>query len=91
MSDLDNYIQKRSNKNPNLITLLNKEYENIKFGYLIKELRENQNMTQVQLAEKLHTTKSAISRLENHTENIRLVTLERIAEVFNKRLHISIQ
>lgn len=91
MSDIDNYIKKRNQKNPNFETIVEKEYENLKLGYIIKELREKENMTQEELAKKLQTTKSAISRLENHTENIRIVTLEKIADVFNKKLHISIQ
>ncbi|HBD95032.1 MAG: transcriptional regulator [Spirochaetes bacterium GWF1_31_7] len=91
MNDVENYIKKRSKNNSNFEAMVEKEYENLKLGYIIKELREKENMTQDELALKLQTTKSAISRLENHTENIRIITLERIAEVFNKKLHISIQ
>ncbi len=91
MNDVENYIKKRSKNNSNFEGMVDKEYENLKLGHIIKELREKENMTQGELALKLQTTKSAISRLENHTENIRIITLEKIAEVFNKKLHISIQ
>ena len=69
--------------------MVENEYENLKLGKLIKDLREDVGMTQEELAKKLQTTKSAISRLENHTENIRLSTLEKVAEVFGKRLNIN--
>ena len=89
MTDIDNYIEKRNRKNKNFKNTVNNEYKNLKLGKLIKELRENEGLTQEELAKKLETTKSAISRLENHTENIRLITLEKIAETFGKTLNIS--
>ncbi len=48
-------------------------------------------MSQEQLANRLNTTKSAISRLENHAESIRLSTLERVAEVFDRKVKITIE
>ena len=89
MSDLKNYIEKRNLKNSNFEKMVEKEYENLKIGMIIKELREQKKMTQEELAKKLKTTKSAISRLENHAENMRLSTLEKVAEVFNKKLHVN--
>ena len=89
MSDLAKYIEKRTKKNNNFKKMVYNEYENLKLGKLIKDLRENKGMTQDELAKKLRTTKSAISRLENHTENIRLSTLEKVAEIFDKKLNIN--
>ena len=43
-----------------------------------------------EIAEKLHTKKSAISRIENHAEDIRLSTLEKFADVLGKRLEVKI-
>lgn len=91
MSDLDNYISKRKEKNKNFEKIFENEYENLRIWLLIKGLRETEKMTQEDLAKKMKTTKSAISRLENHTESIRLSTLEKVAEVFNKKIHISFQ
>lgn len=91
MSDLTNYIEKRKIKNKDFGIILEKDYDNIKIGSIIKELRESEKMTLEELAKKMKTTKSAISRLENHTESIRLSTLEKVAEVFNKKIHISFQ
>lgn len=54
------------------------EFEVFKVGVLIQEMREKQNLTQEQLAEKCGTTKSYISRIENNASDIRLSTLMRI-------------
>jgi DNA-binding XRE family transcriptional regulator len=48
-------------------------------------------MTQEELAEKMHTKKTVISRMENHSEDIRLSILSKIAEVFDKKLQIIIE
>ena len=45
---------------------------------LIQEARKSKNLTQQQLADKVGTTKSYISRIENNASDIRLSTLMRI-------------
>ena len=52
--------------------------------------REKAGLTQEELARRLKTKKSAISRIENHAEDIRLSTLERTAEALGKRLQVDI-
>ena len=47
---------------------------------MLKEARKEANMTQEQLAEKIGTKKSYISRLENGKCDIQLSTLYRIVE-----------
>jgi len=89
MSDITKYIDKRTKKNKNFKQMVYNEYNNLKLGEIIKELRMKKGMTQNELAKKLKTTKSAISRLENHTENIRISTLEKVAETFGKKLNIN--
>lgn len=54
------------------------EYEAFKLGIMIQELRKAQGLTQEQLAKKCGTTKTYISRIENHASDIRLSTLMRI-------------
>lgn len=54
------------------------EFEAFRLGVLIQEARKSQNLTQQQLAEKVGTTKSYISRIENNASDIRLSTLMRI-------------
>lgn len=57
-----------------------REFEAFKVGVLIQEMREKQKMTQEQLAQKVGTTKSYISRIENDASDIRLSTLMRIVQ-----------
>jgi predicted transcriptional regulator len=48
-------------------------------------------MTQEELASRLNTKKSVISRMENHTEDTRLSTIGKVAEVFGKKVLITIE
>jgi HTH-type transcriptional regulator / antitoxin HipB len=91
MSDLDSYVQMRTRREPEFATIVQEEYENLRIGELIRRLREEHHMSQEQLAERLSTTKSAISRLENHADSVRLSTLERVAKVFDRTVKITIE
>ena len=90
MSDLEKYIRKREKKNPNFRRELDEERRNLRIGLLIKELRLEKGMTQEQLAREIQTTKSAISRLENHADSITLATLEKVAHALGKEVHIAL-
>jgi ribosome-binding protein aMBF1 (putative translation factor) len=56
-------------------------FENFKLGALIQEARLEKGMTQEELAEKVGTTKSYISKLENNIKEVRISTLKRIVEL----------
>jgi ribosome-binding protein aMBF1 (putative translation factor) len=60
------------------------EYERkshaFRLGVMIQEARKKANMTQKELADKAHTKKSYISRVERDASDIRLSTLTRIVE-----------
>ena len=60
---------------------LDEGYENFKIGALIHEARLEKGMTQEQLAEKVGTTKSYISKIENNIKEVRLSTLKKIIEL----------
>ena len=89
MSDIEKYITKREKKTPGFKKGVMEEYNNMMIGTRIKELRTSKGITQEELAKKLKTTKSAVSRLENHAESVRLSTLEKVAEGLGKKLEIS--
>lgn len=91
MSDVKKYIHKRDKILPGFSEKVEMEYENLKLGEEVRKLRLSVGMTQEELAKKLLTTKSAVSRLENHSEGIRISTIEKVARVFNKRLSIRFQ
>ncbi len=56
------------------------EFEAFKLGVMLQELRKERGLTQEELAEKCGTTKTYISRIENHASDIRLSTLMRIIQ-----------
>ena len=49
----------------------------------IRELRKNMNMSQEALAEVIHTTQQAVSRMENHAYDIPSESLIEMAKHFN--------
>ncbi|CAM3436948.1 helix-turn-helix domain-containing protein [Aquirufa ecclesiirivi] len=66
-------------------------YQHFKLGVLLHEARKNQGLTQEELALKVGTTKSYISKIENDVKEVRLSTLKKIVEVgLGGQLHISI-
>jgi len=56
-------------------------YETFKIGYLLKEARQQSGLTQQELAEKVGTTKSYISKIENNIKEARISTLQKIVEL----------
>jgi len=90
MDDLEKYIKGRKNKSASFAHEYEAEYEKFKIGALLKQAREAAGITQEEIAGKLHTNKSAISRIENHSYDIRLSTLKRYAEALGKKLTLSI-
>ncbi len=56
-------------------------YENFKIGALIHEARLEKGLTQEELAEKVGTTKSYISKIENNIKEVRISTLQKIVEL----------
>ena len=87
--DLDDYISQRKETNSEFAQNFDTGYEEFKIGMMIKEMRLESGMTQEQLAEKLETKKSVISRMKNHSEDIRLSTLQKVASVFGKQLKVA--
>ena len=65
-------------------------YSNFKVGVLLRQAREKAGMTQDDLARRLRTKKSAISRIENHAEDIRLSTIQKYAKALGKNLRVEI-
>ena len=90
MDDLEKYIVKRKKKSKYLVENFEDRYEAFKIGILLKKAREEAGLTQDEIARKLKTKKSAISRIENHSEDIRLSTLKNYVEALGKKLQLVI-
>ena len=89
-SNLTQYIEKRKAKSKSFANTFEVGYEEFKIGVMIRMARKEAGLTQTELAQKIHTKKEAISRIENHAEDIRLSTLEKFAEAIGKRLSLKI-
>lgn len=71
---------------------LESSYENFKIGALIHEARIEKGLTQEELAEKVGTTKSYISKIENNVKEVRISTLQKIVEIgLGGQLQLSIK
>ena len=91
MSDLQKYIEERKKKDPEFANNYDEGYKNFKIGAVLKQSRIEKGFTQEQLAKLLNTKKTAISRIENHAEDIRLSTLERFVNALGMKMDIIIQ
>ena len=90
MSDIQKYISKRKDIDAEFADNFDSGYEQFKIGALLKQARLEAGITQEELASRLHTKKTAISRIENHAEDIKLSTLENFAEALGRRLTLGI-
>ena len=90
MSDLRLYIENRKNRDPEFAENYDKGYQEFKLGVMLRQAREGAGLTQEELAKRINTKKTAISRIENHAEDIKLSTLEKFASALGKQLTISV-
>jgi len=90
MSDLKKYVSKRKANDPEFKEGYEEGYQSFKIGALLRQAREASGLTQEEIAERLNTKKSAISRIENHAEDIKLSTLEKFASVLGRKIEVSI-
>jgi len=90
MSDLQKYITKRKKTDKEFAENYDEGFENFRIGVLLRQARESEGITQEEVARKLNTKKSAISRIENHSEDIRLSTLRKYAEALGKEIRLEI-
>jgi len=77
-------------KNPEFENGFDRGYEDFKIGVILKEARLSAGLTQDEVASRIMTKKSNISRIENHAEDIKLSTLERFAAAVGKRVEVKI-
>ncbi len=90
MSDLEKYIEERKEKDKEFKEDFDSGYNDFKIGVLLKMAREEAGLTQEELANIIQTKKTAISRIENHADDIKLSTLKRFADALGKELKIEI-
>jgi HTH-type transcriptional regulator / antitoxin HipB len=90
MDDLDRYILVRDAREPGFAKNFRRRSAAFRVGVQLQVAREAAGMTQQQVAERMGTKKSAISRLENNAGDVRLSTLQRYAEAVGRRIVIEV-
>ena len=88
MSDVERYIQKRVERDIEFAMNFEEGYTDFKIGVILRQAREEAGLTQEEVARRLRTKKSAISRIENHADDVRLSTLRRYANAVGANLQI---
>ncbi len=91
MSDLTRYARTRAACDPEFAEGLEAGYADFKIGALLRQAREKAGLTQEEVADRLETKKSAISRMENSAGSIRLSTLERYARAIGWQLSLELR
>jgi HTH-type transcriptional regulator / antitoxin HipB len=89
--DLEIFIEEKKAESPEFAENFEEGYLNFKIGVLLRQAREEMGATQEEVAKKLNTTKSVISRMENHAEDIRLSTLTKYAKALGRKVKLEIQ
>lgn len=91
-TDAVEILKRRTGKDPKLQELYEDEKINLQAAAAIRQAREAVGLTQNQLAEKIGTTQSVISRLEDADyEGHTLKMLEKIAEALDQRVVIHLE
>ena len=90
MIDLEKYIERRKQKSSKFGKNFESGYRAFEFSVMLRQAREAAGVTQETIARKLRTKKSAISRIENHAEDIRLSTLEKYANALGMKIRIQL-
>jgi len=91
MSDLDRYIKSRKKTDSDFARGFDEGYRDFKIGVILRQAREEAGLTQEELADRVGTQKTAISRIENHAEDIKLSTIQKVAKALGKSLEISLR
>ncbi len=88
MTDVERYIRDRKKRSAKFAEDFESGYEAFEFRVMLRRAREEAGITQEAIAKKLRTKKSAISRIENNADDIRLSTLGKYAKALGKKLKV---
>lgn len=91
MNDVEQYIEKRKQTDPQFAEGFEPGYLSFKIGVRLAKAREDAGLTREELARHLNLNKSTISRIENHAEEVGIYTLERYAKALGKELCVEIR
>ncbi len=90
MDDLDRFTENKKKLDKEFAKGFDEGYENFKFGAVLCLAREQAGFTKEEIARKLSTKKSVVSRIENHSEDFRFSTIRKYAKALGKQVHLEI-
>lgn len=85
---VSNYISRRRANDTAFNEAFIAESERLEIALALRTLRENEGLTQRQLAEKVDKPQSTIARIENGNMNVTFKTMNDIAKAFNKVIEV---
>ncbi|MDR3315470.1 MAG: helix-turn-helix transcriptional regulator [Coriobacteriales bacterium] len=88
MSKIDELIEKRSKDNPKFAEGYKRECERLEVAVALMQLREEEGLTQRQLAELSGKPQSTIARIENGSMNTSMKVLNEIATSLGKKVEL---
>jgi len=82
IASLDQFVEQQYGKRgTSKREAFEKGYENFKIGFMLQQARIEKGLTQEDLAVKVGTSKSYISKIENNVKEVRISTLQKIIEL----------
>lgn len=90
MSDIEKFISERKARNPKAWASFDTEYQQYAVGALLAEHRKKSGLTLTELARRMKMQKGALSRLENHGEDVQLSTIARYVQATGRPLAIKV-
>lgn len=90
MDDLERYIVKRKKADSKFAKDFEEGFEEFKVGIMLRQARVRAGLSQEEVARKIRTKRTAISRIENHAEDIKLSTLHKVALAVGRHLKVSL-
>jgi transcriptional regulator with XRE-family HTH domain len=90
VDDLDRFLARQAS-DPEFVDGYERGFQAFRIGVMLLTARQQAGLTQAEVARRLGTHKSAISRMENHAEDIRLSTLQRYAEALGCFLSLELR
>jgi ribosome-binding protein aMBF1 (putative translation factor) len=91
MSDIDKYIEKRKQRDAEFTEDFESGYISFKIGVMLVQARNNAGIALEELANRLNLDESVILGIENHPEDVEILTLERYAKALGKTLLVEIK
>ena len=86
-TEIENFVAARKAKSPKRWAKFEDKYLAYVVGMLLAEYREQAGVSLTQLAKLTGMHKTALSRIENHGEDVRFSTLARYVDATGKPMH----